>query len=78
MLDKGLELNYLKTLKEYKDIRRELESELESNKKIVEIMKEQNENGVKVKKIEVTEKVEDVEEIKDVESDSDGERSYVG
>jgi len=49
MLNKGLELNYLQTIRKYKEIRKEYESELKVEEETIKVLKDQIENGVEVK-----------------------------
>ncbi len=49
MLDKGLEVNYQKTLQEYKNKKKDFENQAEINKQAIKIIQEQMRNGVEMK-----------------------------
>lgn len=71
MLNTGLEQNYLKTLREYKQLRKEFDDEWRTNENVVKELGKQIAEGVEIKKIsEVS-----VEEKEDSEK---RERKYIG
>jgi hypothetical protein len=50
MLEEGLYLNYLKTVKEFKQLKKGFEDELKTEEEIVKELQNQIKNGVEVKK----------------------------
>ncbi len=72
MLAEGLEQNYLKTVREYKEQRKEFDSELKENERIVKGLNEQIKDGVEIKG------VEEVKPVEQEEDESQGERKYIG
>jgi hypothetical protein len=71
MLDEGLELNYLKTMREYKDSKKEIDDELGRNEEIVRQVQDQIKNGVEIKNIQEV-------SIEEKEDNEKRDRKYIG
>jgi len=74
MLNKGLEQNYLKTIREYKEIRKGFDDELKLNERVVKELGIQIADGVEIKNVvEVKKKT-----IEEIEDNKERDRSYIG
>ena len=72
MLGEGLYLNYLKTLKDFRNQKKEFENELKSEVEIIKELDRQIKEGVEIKNIE------EVKTIEQKEDEAQRDRSYVG
>lgn len=64
MLKKGLEVNYKRTIREFKDKLREFDALFRTTEDTINILKDQIENGVEIKKDNVIKKVDNKEKQK--------------
>ena len=56
MIDRGIDINIKRQLREYKNKRREAKNAVDTNNKAIEILKDQLKNGVEIKKLKTEEK----------------------
>jgi len=61
MLSEGLEQNYLKTIREFKNQKSEYESELKAEQEVIAELKRQMKDGVEIKEVAPVEETSDKE-----------------